>query len=203
MDTEYQRTKVYSDDDRSSTCNAHIEDGELKEEVEFNDMLRNQVGEFNTHQAILICLCFIRTMLACCHTLTPVFIVATPDHWCDVTNLTQYNCSQSYLKDVLIPKEERQGEIVPSQCKYYSVGAILSDGFVNVTEESCPTVFNHSNQIESCDKWIYDTQYYTSTVVNQVSTTNGWTILAKQIFDLIKLITFERERPISNTKIYS
>lgn len=181
MSTEYHRTKNYNDDEKSSTCNAHFEDDELKEEVQFNDMLRNQVGEFNTHQAILICLSFIRSMLICCHTLTPVFIVATPDHWCNVTNLTQYGCSQSYLKDVVIPKEEHQGQTVPSQCKYYSVSSNLSDKFVNITE-ACLTVFNHSNhdlQIESCDKWIYDTRYYTSTVVNEVSTVDGWTFLVK------------------------
>ena len=201
--TEYHRTKVYSDDEKSSTFNVHFDHTELKEEVQFNDMLRNQVGEFNTHQAILICLGFIRSMLVCCHTLTPVFIVATPDHWCDVTNLTQYSCSQRYLKDVLIPKEERQGLTVPSQCKYYSVGAILSDEFVNITKD-CLTVFNHSNddlQIESCDKWIYDTQYYTSTVVNEVSSFEGWPILVKRIFKLIHLMTwisFGREEPSSD-----
>ena len=111
---------LYSDDESTATCNGHLKNTNPKE-VEFHDMLKHHVGDFSRHQAGVIFAGVMKNLLSCCLTFAPVFIAATPEHWCDVTNLTDYNCTQKYLEEVLLPKEERRGRVVPSKCDYYPV----------------------------------------------------------------------------------
>ncbi|KAM9313501.1 organic cation/carnitine transporter 2-like [Gastrophryne carolinensis] len=95
--------------------------------------------------------------------LSAVFLIATPEHWCQVP--ASANLSQAWL-NASIPWEQRDGVPMPSRCWRYKLDALrtysqlgLVPGIhINVT----------SLEKEKClDGWEYDTSTYLSTVVTE------------------------------------
>ena len=136
----------------------------VEQEVEFNDFLQKHVGDKGTHQWVALLAVCIADMVDCMLILAPVFVAAIPEHTCDVTKFSStFNCTDKETKDIFIPKEERHGKVEPSQCHFYSD---IHTG--NQTYKECSHLNFTSNPVVSCDKWTYDTTFYTSTIVTEV-----------------------------------
>ncbi len=152
--------------------------------VYLQELLQKHVGEFGTHQCIVTFQKCLQNFVGAMFTLAPVFIAATPEHWCDVTVLIGdvpgqmptgkqlNNCTQSELEDMLIPYDHRHGRVVPSQCKMYNLTSdiLWQIGSQNYSsEQSCPLLnLTEHNTTVTCDKWVYDKTYYSETMVTEV-----------------------------------
>ncbi len=142
------------------------------------ELLQRHVGEFGPHQYVVTFQKCLQNFVGAMFTLAPVFIAATPRHWCDVTShmtVTKQlsNCTQSQLEDMLLPHEHRHGLVVPSQCEVYNLTSdiLWQIGSLNNTDSqhSCPLLdFTEHNSTVTCDKWVYDKTYYSETMVTEV-----------------------------------
>ena len=102
--------------------------------------------------------------------LGPVFIAATPDHWCAVDKGNFQNCTGDSIKTTTIPKEERDGEMVYSQCTMYSHNSSTFNSAHYCLSNESETTWNlsRSTQTKRCNKWEYATEYFSKTIVNQI-----------------------------------
>lgn len=77
---------------------------------------------------------------------------------------------EPYVKIKLISKISQISKASKTSFRKTSY-RLVSDTVTNSTsfpmEGLCPAL-SHVNQTETCDKWIYDAQFYTCTIVNQV-----------------------------------
>ena len=104
------------------------------------------------------------------HSLGPVFIAATPDHWCEVDKGDFDNCTGENLKAITIPKEQKDGEMVYSQCTVYSHNTSFFDSSEYCAHNNSEMTWNSSqfSKTRYCDEWEYSTEYFTKTIVNEV-----------------------------------
>ena len=87
-----------------------------------------------------------------------VFAAAIPDHWCTIphSNTTDTaHLSSEELKELFIPKEKKNGELVLSSCLLYDDIGIRNGS-------------NENRETKKCSKWTYDRSVYTSTIVTEV-----------------------------------
>ena len=116
----------------------------------------------------LIAVC-IADMVDCMLILAPIFVAAIPEHTCNVATYDSFfNCTSDESKDVFIPKEERHGKVEPAQCHFYNVTDIQTR---NQTQSECLHLNFANNSVVECDKWTYDSTFYTSTIVTEVNST--------------------------------
>ncbi len=142
------------------------------------ELLEKHIGEFGPHQYIVTLQKWLQHFVLHMFTLAPVFIAATPEHWCDVTGYMTTakqlsNCTEGQLENMLIPRDHRHGRVVPSQCEMYNVTSdILQQlsGHNNTEDQQlCPLLdFTEDNTTVTCDKWVYDKTYYHKTMVTEV-----------------------------------
>ena len=131
------------------------------------------LGEMGRYQLTLyLLMCIPATLPAAFLAFNQVFLSATPDHWCNVTELykSDFNLSLHQIKDLSIPRRDmgRRSDIkVYEKCQQYDV---------NFTEY----YYTHDSQFPSepdptwkkvhCKEgWHYDRSEYDDTLVTEVS----------------------------------
>ena len=131
------------------------------------------LGEMGRYQLTLyLLMCIPATLPAAFLAFNQVFLSATPDHWCNVTELynSNFNLSLHQIKDLSIPRRDmgRRSDIkVYEKCQQYDV---------NFTEY----YYTHDSQFPSepdptwkkvhCKEgWHYDRSEYDDTLVTEVS----------------------------------
>ena len=146
------------------------EDATKVENYDFDELLIKKVGTFGRRQMLLCILLVISNGCAALHSLGPVFIAATPDHWCAVDKGDFQNCTGENLKAISIPKEEKDGEMVYSQCTAYSHNTSSLDSSEHCDYNDSKITWNSSQFTKTryCDEWEYSTEYFTKTIVNEV-----------------------------------
>ena len=141
-----------------------------QENYDFDDLLVAKVGTFGRRQMLLCLLLVISNGCLAFHSLGPVFIAATPDHWCAVDKGNFRNCTGVNIKEITIPKEERDGKTVYSQCMMYALNTstVVSSQYCLSNESETTWNTSKFSQTTRCNKWEYATDYFAKTIVNQV-----------------------------------
>ena len=135
----------------------------MASEISYDDLL-SSVGEFGRFQKVQFVLLNLVAMVGAFHGFNMVFNGAIPEHHCrvDTTTIDQCNVSYSALLNLTIPTEHSSEEkgMVWDSCSMYDVG--------NYTA-SC-SLPNETLRTMGCQNgWTYSTEYYTSTIVTEVS----------------------------------
>ncbi|XP_070559524.1 organic cation transporter protein-like [Ptychodera flava] len=140
--------------------------------LQYDDILKNVVGEFGIYQkrnCVLLC---VMAMTVSIGLLSPVFLHSEVDHWCRVPesesifercrsiNISGDGCIDIQM-NLTIPKEMRfDGDECQSSLKFSRCLRYESSEETNYT--------NSSLKVISCDHgWVYDTRTYTSTVMQE------------------------------------
>nr|XP_006822965.1 PREDICTED: organic cation transporter protein-like [Saccoglossus kowalevskii] len=144
--------------------------------VQYDDLLRDFVGEFGTFQKICFVLLGIASIPWGCLQMSPVFMLATTDTWCKipydneiasqfcVVNYTS-NCEE-LIKNLTIPREKIDIGCGATwrfeQCHRYDIGNVSVVSYAN--EPNIPTSLNNTAKITCDHGWEYDRSQYKSTV---------------------------------------
>ena len=132
--------------------------------MQFDDVLKD-LGDFGRYQKMVYLSICLLAIPCSWHTLGNTYLSASPRHYCRTTEDQVYE-GFSELKTCSIPRLER-GEW--DQCNRYSnlsavFNVCLSDEVSGLGDK----------RTVGCDRgWVYDTTYYGSTAVSQVSLYNN------------------------------
>lgn len=138
--------------------------------MDFEGIL-SEVGDFGKYQKSLLLKFMVPTTFASAfYVLNVIFMVATPDHWCSIPELSSTNLSQSEIKNFAIPRLPDGGF---SKCTMYSYN-YTAVGMIYRATGKVPE-FKHAGKVipkkpvEKCNNgWIYQKEWYEETVVSQV-----------------------------------
>ena len=101
------------------------------------------------------------------HHLGFVFLGASPQHWCQASELSRANWTQEEIKNVSIPFKDGQYD----QCLMYDLNYIqLLERYESPEEEEDVYSSTEAGEVQkrTCKKWNYDSSIYQSTVVTEV-----------------------------------
>ncbi|XP_049803763.1 organic cation transporter protein-like isoform X1 [Schistocerca nitens] len=131
----------------------------------YDDVLQ-QLGDFGPYQARIYLLLCLPAISCALHKLAGVFLQAKPNHRCWLPyeeNNASYNLSEREL-NLSIPRDESTGSW--SSCYRFDTN-FSSEYFENNIPANCTV---------GCDKWIYDTTVYKSSVVTEFDLVckNAW-----------------------------
>ncbi|GBL63584.1 hypothetical protein AVEN_94549-1, partial [Araneus ventricosus] len=128
--------------------------GSLKSELEFENLLED-VGDFGKYQKRLIIFFLIPSAaLLPWFTMNILFLVFTPDHWCNVPEVASSNLSLEVQKSIIAPHERLS-------CYRYDLNytEFLMRGDLHVKNET---------PIIPCDSgWQYDTTHFVETAASK------------------------------------
>lgn len=137
------------------------------------DSLLPEIGAFGPYQKILICVVLFPTVFPCAfQAYSQLFIAATPNHWCQVPELSTWSANYTDLvRELSIPKGRGSIGFQYDQCKIYRRNYTeISSRFLEFIGNKSSTV-GLSLETESCQHgWLYDTSLYPKTVVTEVGT---------------------------------
>ena len=141
------------------------------------------LGEFGSYQKRVLLYACILVIPTGAHIFAQIFLGARTDHWC--SNPPQWksdNCSQwSFINSSTECDSAKKTATIPpgAQCSRYD----LEYDIVDFSPDLVPT--ETTNETTVClDGWIHDRKHYTSTIVQDVRTSNYW------MWDHIWLISF-------------
>jgi hypothetical protein len=129
------------------------------------DVVLKRVGERGRYQMLIYyLLCIPATLPAAWLAFIQVFVSASPEHWCLVPEAG--NLTIGHRKNVTVPRETRQGQVIYEKCSMYDV---------NYTEfvrsGMWPSDANPSWPKKPCSNgWEFDKSEYDRTLVTDVST---------------------------------
>ena len=140
------------------------------------ESILTKIGGFGRYQRQVYFLLCLYAIPCAWHAIASVFIFATTDHWCSVSDVSGVNCAELSLSDaqctelkknLTIPYEIKDSQIVYAQCLRYEseaenlgVYSVQSSGFENVNNDSV-----WAGNTETCSQWEYDHTQYKSTAV--------------------------------------
>ena len=132
------------------------------------DELLDHLGSFGRYQKLQFILLTSVAIPVCCMIIGTVFLAATPDHWCDVSEIgKQLNLTKEALKNLTIPLHIRNNKLEYSQCQMYDLN------YTTMTTrdvDDIMTTHDRSNlPVKDCVSWRYDHSVYASSVVTQVT----------------------------------
>ena len=138
-----------------------------------------KTGGFGAFQR-RICLVFLFGIPWAWQAIASVFLLASTDHWCSVSNVPEVNCTELSLsrdaqctelkKNLTIPYEFKDSKLVYEQCVQYE------DPFRRYSSEDSDSLWRNNSglKIKECGptRWDYDHSQYVSTVVQEVGICN-------------------------------
>ena len=134
--------------------------------MEFDEILTKHVGECGRYQIL-----FLLGVTSISIAMGPgyieyTFVGISPQHWCRVPQLNEYNFTQAEMEKYISPPKSDSG---------YDACLMYDRDYANVSEYDVRSFLysNHSNKVTlktiDCNAWTYDRTEYTSTVVSEVS----------------------------------
>ena len=133
-----------------------------------DELLTDSIGEFGRYQGFILLLVAVQYMFITCTIMSPIFVVAAPDHWCSVPhNMYNTSCTQKQLKKILIPKEFVKGQWVHSKCSIY---AYSEENITRLCTENDDVNVSSAVTMETkgCESWEYEESHFTNTVATEV-----------------------------------
>ena len=132
------------------------------------DELLDQLGSFGRYQKLQFMLLTSVAIPVSCMMIGIVFLAATPDHWCDVSEIGKHlNLTKEALKNLTIPLHIRNNKSQYSQCQMYDLNYTT---MTTRDADDIMTTHNRSNlPVKDCVSWRYDRSVYASSVVTQVT----------------------------------
>ena len=132
--------------------------------VDFDSMLPH-VGEMGLYQiGLFLLMCIPACLPAAFLAFNQVFLSASPDHWCNVTELNKYNLTLDHYKNLSIPWKNETKEY--DKCLQYDVN------FTQIYElngQVWPEMADPEWNLTACkDGWIYDLSEYEDSLVTEV-----------------------------------
>ena len=127
--------------------------------MDFEDVLK-QVGEFGTFQKCLVFL-FLVPNSALNVIIDYIFMMTTPDHWCNVPQLA--NLTKDVQKSLISPLTIEQGLPSHDKCRMYDIDYDLFN--------TSTLPFNDTSLLptrECNNGWVYDTSVFGATATTQV-----------------------------------
>ncbi len=139
----------------------------VEQEMHFEDILA-EVGDYGYYQKRIVYLFLIPSAtLLPLFCMTTIFMVSSPDHWCKVSQLSNYTYEQQ--KQLSSPLIEKNGFITHDSCHMYDIDYDYVAKVGNITIYKNDNNINGSLRIKSCNNgWIYDNFYYDETAVTAV-----------------------------------
>lgn len=140
--------------------------------VDFDAILPH-IGEMGRYQIVLyLLMCIPATLPAAFLAFNQVFLSATPDHWCHVSELASFgNLSLGLIKNLSIPRVNFGGSessyLLYEKCQQYNVN------FTQIFEENghkWPSMADPTWPRSACrEGWDYDKSEYKDTLVTEVA----------------------------------
>lgn len=133
------------------------------------DALLPEVGAFGRYQKILIGVILIPTVFPCAfQAYSQLFIAATPNHWCRIPELDEFNdVHMELIKQISIPQELHYGQLRYEECRMfkrnYTDIRLNFDLYVRGRNESA-----NVDTVACQQGWQYDKSLYPSTAVTEV-----------------------------------
>lgn len=150
--------------------------------MDFEDLL-SEVGDFGKYQKKLIA-CFMvpTTLISAIYVMNVIFMVAVPDHWCHVPQLSDNtNLTLEQIKYLSLPRIIKKGEERYSRCKMYDIdyddivrNLTNSDGVFEDTllalsiNSLTSSVRDEFPTVQCVNGWRYDNSLYASNAVTKV-----------------------------------
>lgn len=137
--------------------------------MDFEGIL-SEVGDFGRYQKSLLLKFMVPTTFASSfYVLNVIFMVATPDHWCSIPELSSTNLTDSEIKNFAIPKLP-DGSF--SKCTMYAYNYTAVASMYQTTGKM--PEFKYAGKIipkkpvrKCTNGWIYQKEWYEETVVSE------------------------------------
>ncbi|GFS37742.1 hypothetical protein TNIN_334201 [Trichonephila inaurata madagascariensis] len=128
--------------------------GTLKSELEFEHILED-VGDFGKYQKRLIIFFLIPSAaLLPWFTMNILFLVFTPDHWCNVPEVAASNLSIEIQRNIIAPLDK-------SSCYRYDLN------YTDFLKTGSFHVKNDTPLVECDNGWQYDTTHFQETAASK------------------------------------
>lgn len=141
----------------------------------YDDILHH-IGDFGLYQKLIFFLTSLGVVLAAMNVVSQVFLAGNTDHWCEIVEWKNCDCSLDENYPVSICDELKKNLSIPLndlgeflQCSKYV--------FPPKFQEQCPDFFSledlNLTVYESCDgHWVYDRSRYKTSIISDVSIMN-------------------------------
>lgn len=139
--------------------------------MDFESIL-SEVGDFGKYQKSLLLKFMVPTTFASAfYVLNVIFMVATPDHWCYIPELSSTNLTESDIRDFAIPKLSDGSSSKCTMYAYnYTAAAAMYKATGNLPEFKHVGKVIPKKPVRKCfHGWVYQKEWYEETVVSQVS----------------------------------
>ena len=134
------------------------------------DELLERIGTFGRYQKLMFCVVALAGFPAAFNNMSIVFLAASPDHWCDVTDLARrLNLSMRAAMNLSLPRNagEVKGRAGYDRCVMYDLN------YTTMTTVQAYDIMTTSDRSRwpttSCRAWTYDRSVYASSIVTQVT----------------------------------
>ncbi|GFU29791.1 carcinine transporter [Trichonephila clavipes] len=157
--------------------------GTLKSELEFEHLLED-VGDFGKYQKRLIIFFLIPSAaLLPWFTMNILFLVFTPDHWCNVPEVAASNLSIEIQRNIIAPLDK-------SSCYRYDLN------YTDFLKTGSFHVKNDTPLVECDNGWQYDTTHFQETAASK------WNMVCKDEHYPSFVMTLTNVGSIFGTPIY-
>lgn len=139
--------------------------------MDFEGIL-NEVGDFGKYQkSVLLKFMVPTTFASAFYVLNVIFMVATPEHWCSVPELSSTNLTELEIKDFAIPRHSDGSFSKCTMYAYnYSAVAITYKTTGKIPEFKYVGKIIPKKPVRKCmNGWVYQKEWYEETVVSQVN----------------------------------
>ena len=137
--------------------------------MNYDDYL-DRVGSFGKYQRFMFFVIGFACFPVAFNNMSVVFVAATPNFWCDVTNVARrLNLTLASAMNLSLPQRdgEVKGQARYSRCVMYDLN------YTTMTTAQAYDIMTTSDRSRlpttSCRAWTYDRSVYASSIVTQVN----------------------------------